>query len=202
MYIANLFAFVLYPNCSLFLAVRSGDAHRLAAGDAYAGAQGDGRRDLAAEGRAAQQEQDARAAGVAAEGADGLRRPQTPVRVSEIFEGPSIYDVHSSHSRSADEGVLRTEREGVERVKLRTDVLCGCPLKQSVIPLLPSPPFQASQCSPNNSPIISHCGIGCKFRGGARHPALSVSWRREGFCSFQSPVAEERAVPISQKIRL
>ena len=87
MYIANLFAFVLYPNCSLFLAVRSGDAHRLAAGDAYAGAQGDGRRDLAAEGRAAQQEQDARAAGVAAEGADGLRRPQTPVRVSEIFKG-------------------------------------------------------------------------------------------------------------------
>ena len=75
---------------SHLLAVRSGEAHRLAAGDAAAGAQGDGRRDLAAARRAARQEPHARAPRVAAQGADRLRRPQATVRVSKNINEPNL----------------------------------------------------------------------------------------------------------------
>ena len=75
---------------SYLLLVRSGEAHRLAAGDAAAGAQGDGRRDLAAARRAARQEPHARAPRVAAQGADRLRRPQATVRVSKNINEPNL----------------------------------------------------------------------------------------------------------------
>ena len=75
---------------SHLIAVRSGEAHRLAAGDAAAGAQGDGRRDIAAARRAARQEPHARAPRVAAQGADRLRRPQAAVRVSKNINEPNL----------------------------------------------------------------------------------------------------------------